>query len=185
MLNYDYYYYEEQKPPLEQPWTCVLHLLQRPELYRCCRQPGLKTGEGPLHHAPHCVTNGLGRRGPPAVEQILAAPGTLTALLTDSRCGAELRPRRVHPPHWTTPRRILKGSHKGPYYVNLMATLLIIATAVKVMLRVGASGEGPFTSGTQTFSLDKRKKQVTLCETVSATTAPEGRKLGVAAPKIL
>ncbi|CAK1601334.1 unnamed protein product [Parnassius mnemosyne] len=56
---------------------------------------------------------------------------------------------------------------------------------VKVMLRVGASGEGPFTSGTQTFSLDKRKKQVTLCETASAVAAaPEDRKVGVAAPKM-
>nr|XP_026484070.1 kinesin-like protein CG14535 isoform X1 [Vanessa tameamea] len=55
---------------------------------------------------------------------------------------------------------------------------------VKVMLRVGATGEGPFTSGTQTFSLDKRKKQVTLCETASATSAPEDRKVGVAAPKM-
>ncbi|XP_072939240.1 kinesin-like protein CG14535 isoform X2 [Epargyreus clarus] len=55
---------------------------------------------------------------------------------------------------------------------------------VKVMLRVGASGEGPFTSGTQTFSLDKRKKQVTLCETAPAATAPEDRKVGVAAPKM-
>lgn len=52
------------------------------------------------------------------------------------------------------------------------------------MLRVGASGEGPFTSGTQTFSLDKRKKQVTLCETASSTSAPEDRKVGVAAPKM-
>ncbi|CAH2107993.1 unnamed protein product [Euphydryas editha] len=52
------------------------------------------------------------------------------------------------------------------------------------MLRVGASGEGPFTSGTQTFSLDKRKKQVTLCETASAISAPEDRKVGVTAPKM-
>ncbi|XP_045533318.1 kinesin-like protein CG14535 [Pieris brassicae] len=55
---------------------------------------------------------------------------------------------------------------------------------VKVMLRVGASGEGPFTSGTQTFSLDKRKKQVTLCETAPSASAPEDRKVGVAAPKM-
>ncbi|KAG6455527.1 kinesin-like protein CG14535 isoform X2 [Manduca sexta] len=56
---------------------------------------------------------------------------------------------------------------------------------VKVMLRVGASGEGPFTSGTQTFSMDKRKKQVSLCETAaSAASAPEDRKVGVAAPKM-
>ncbi|XP_063531406.1 kinesin-like protein CG14535 isoform X1 [Cydia strobilella] len=56
---------------------------------------------------------------------------------------------------------------------------------VKVMLRVGASGEGPFTSGTQTFSLDKRKKQVSLCEnTTGAAAAPEDRKVGVAAPKM-
>ncbi|XP_052739552.1 kinesin-like protein CG14535 isoform X2 [Bicyclus anynana] len=55
---------------------------------------------------------------------------------------------------------------------------------VKVMLRVGASGEGPFTSGTQTFSLDKRKKQVTLCEAAPAASAPEDRKVGVAAPKM-
>ncbi|XP_032514914.1 kinesin-like protein CG14535 isoform X2 [Danaus plexippus] len=55
---------------------------------------------------------------------------------------------------------------------------------VKVMLRVGASGEGPFTSGTQTFSLDKRKRQVTLCETATAAAAPEDRKVGVAAPKM-
>ncbi|XP_047019101.1 kinesin-like protein CG14535 isoform X1 [Helicoverpa zea] len=55
---------------------------------------------------------------------------------------------------------------------------------VKVMLRVGASGEGPFTSGTQTFSMDKRKKQVSLCETAPAATAPEDRKVGVAAPKM-
>lgn len=52
------------------------------------------------------------------------------------------------------------------------------------MLRVGASGEGPFTSGTQTFSMDKRKKQVSLCETAPAATAPEDRKVGVAAPKM-
>lgn len=51
------------------------------------------------------------------------------------------------------------------------------------MLRVGASGEGPFTSGTQTFSMDKRKKQVSLCETAAAA-APEDRKVGVAAPKM-
>ncbi|XP_038214932.1 kinesin-like protein CG14535 isoform X1 [Zerene cesonia] len=55
---------------------------------------------------------------------------------------------------------------------------------VKVMLRVGATGEGPFTTGTQTFSLDKRKKQVTVCETVPPSTAPEDRKVGVAAPKM-
>lgn len=55
---------------------------------------------------------------------------------------------------------------------------------VKVMLRVGASGEGPFTSGTQTFSMDKRKKQVSLCETAPAASAPEDRKVGVAAPKM-
>ncbi|CAG9113929.1 unnamed protein product [Plutella xylostella] len=55
---------------------------------------------------------------------------------------------------------------------------------VKVMLRVGAAGEGPFTSGSQTFSLDKRKKQVTLCEASAAPVAPEDRKLGVAAPKM-
>ncbi|XP_013142813.1 PREDICTED: kinesin-like protein CG14535 isoform X2 [Papilio polytes] len=55
---------------------------------------------------------------------------------------------------------------------------------VKVMLRVGASGEGPFTSGTQTFSLDKRKRQVTLCETAPSASAPEDRKVGVAAPKM-
>ncbi|CAH0407108.1 unnamed protein product [Chilo suppressalis] len=53
------------------------------------------------------------------------------------------------------------------------------------MLKVGASGEGPFTSGTQTFSLDKRKKQVSLCENVpAAATAPEDRRVGVAAPKM-
>lgn len=53
------------------------------------------------------------------------------------------------------------------------------------MLRVGATGEGPFSSGTQTFSLDKRKKQVSLCENVpNAATAPEDRKVGVAAPKM-
>lgn len=52
------------------------------------------------------------------------------------------------------------------------------------MLRVGASGEGPFTSGTQTFSMDKRKKQVSLCETATAAVAPEDRKVGVAAPKM-
>ncbi|KAL4705346.1 hypothetical protein ACJJTC_006832 [Scirpophaga incertulas] len=56
---------------------------------------------------------------------------------------------------------------------------------VKVMLRVGAPGEGPFTSGTQTFSLDKRKKQVSLCENVPpAASAPEDRRVGVAAPKM-
>ncbi|XP_049867993.1 kinesin-like protein CG14535 isoform X3 [Pectinophora gossypiella] len=56
---------------------------------------------------------------------------------------------------------------------------------VKVMLRVGAAGEGPFTSGTQTFALDKRKKQVSLCENApAATSAPEDRKVGVAAPKM-
>ncbi|XP_053612728.1 kinesin-like protein CG14535 isoform X2 [Plodia interpunctella] len=56
---------------------------------------------------------------------------------------------------------------------------------VKVMLRVGAPGEGPFTSGSQTFSLDKRKKQVSLCENLpNAATAPEDRKVGVAAPKM-
>lgn len=55
---------------------------------------------------------------------------------------------------------------------------------VKVMLRVGASGEGPFTSGTQTFAMDKRKKQVSLCETAPSATAPEDRKVGVAAPKM-
>ncbi|CAB3223960.1 unnamed protein product [Arctia plantaginis] len=59
-----------------------------------------------------------------------------------------------------------------------------ILQKVKVMLRVGASGEGPFTSGTQTFSMDKRKKQVSLCETAPSTTAPEDRKVGVAAPKM-
>lgn len=53
------------------------------------------------------------------------------------------------------------------------------------MLRVGASGEGPFTSGTQTFSLDKRKKQVSLCENATGAAAPpEDRKVGVAAPKM-
>lgn len=56
------------------------------------------------------------------------------------------------------------------------------------MLRVGATGEGPFVSGSQTFTLDKRKKQVTLYEnpqSASSTTAPpEDRKLGVAAPKM-
>lgn len=53
------------------------------------------------------------------------------------------------------------------------------------MLRVGAPGEGPFTSGSQTFSLDKRKKQVTLCETQApGSAAPEDRKVGVAAPKM-
>ncbi|KAJ2942717.1 hypothetical protein O0L34_g2187 [Tuta absoluta] len=53
------------------------------------------------------------------------------------------------------------------------------------MLRVGATGEGPFTSGTQTFSLDKRKKQVSLCESApAAASAPEDRKVGVAAPKM-
>ncbi|KAL0831034.1 hypothetical protein ABMA28_001917 [Loxostege sticticalis] len=56
---------------------------------------------------------------------------------------------------------------------------------VKVMLRVGAPGEGPFTSGTQTFSLDKRKKQVSLCENApAAAAAPEDRRVGVAAPKM-
>ncbi|XP_059051430.1 kinesin-like protein CG14535 [Achroia grisella] len=56
---------------------------------------------------------------------------------------------------------------------------------VKVMLRVAAPGEGPFTSGNQTFSLDKRKKQVSLCENALTTaTAPEDRKVGVAAPKM-
>ncbi|XP_041988563.1 kinesin-like protein CG14535 isoform X2 [Aricia agestis] len=50
---------------------------------------------------------------------------------------------------------------------------------VKVMLRVGAVGEGPFASGSQTFSLDKRKRQVTVCE----TTATDAR-VGVAAPKM-
>lgn len=60
---------------------------------------------------------------------------------------------------------------------------LISLFQVKVMLRVGASGEGPFTSGTQTFSMDKRKKQVSLCETAAAA-APEDRKVGVAAPKM-
>jgi kinesin family member 26 len=53
------------------------------------------------------------------------------------------------------------------------------------MLRVGAVGEGPFVSGTQTFSLDKRKKQVSLCETgPAAAAAPEDRRVGVAAPKM-
>lgn len=53
------------------------------------------------------------------------------------------------------------------------------------MLRVGASGDGPFSSGTQTFSMDKRKKQVSLYETASgAAVAPEDRKVGVAAPKM-
>ncbi|KAJ0175396.1 hypothetical protein K1T71_008555 [Dendrolimus kikuchii] len=56
---------------------------------------------------------------------------------------------------------------------------------VKVMLRVGASGDGPFSSGTQTFSMDKRKKQVSLYETApGAAVAPEDRKVGVAAPKM-
>lgn len=63
--------------------------------------------------------------------------------------------------------------------------LFILSFQVKVMLRVGATGEGPFTSGTQTFNLDKRKKQVSLCENAAAaTTAPEDRKVGVAAPKM-
>ncbi|XP_063822889.1 kinesin-like protein CG14535 [Ostrinia nubilalis] len=53
------------------------------------------------------------------------------------------------------------------------------------MLRVGAPGEGPFTSGSQTFSLDKRKKQVSLCENQpAAAAAPEDRRVGVAAPKM-
>ncbi|XP_028038009.1 kinesin-like protein CG14535 [Bombyx mandarina] len=55
---------------------------------------------------------------------------------------------------------------------------------VKVMLRVGASGDGPFTSGNQTFAMDKRKKQVSLCEATSAASAPEDRKVGVTAPKM-
>lgn len=32
--------------------------------------------------------------------------------------------------------------------------------------------------------MDKRKKQVSLCETAPAATAPEDRKVGVAAPKM-
>lgn len=55
------------------------------------------------------------------------------------------------------------------------------------MLKVGATGEGPFTTSSQTFCLDKRKKQVTLYEnapSTSASSAPEDRKIGVAAPKM-
>lgn len=55
------------------------------------------------------------------------------------------------------------------------------------MLRVASPIAEPPPGVTQFFSLDKRKKQVTLydptlCE--AASTAPDDRKVGVAAPKM-
>ncbi|KAL3266117.1 hypothetical protein HHI36_010303, partial [Cryptolaemus montrouzieri] len=60
---------------------------------------------------------------------------------------------------------------------------------VKVMLRVSnPTGSSPSEPGSSNsfFSLDKRKKQVTLIDpsTCNGTVAPEDRRVGVAAPKM-
>lgn len=56
------------------------------------------------------------------------------------------------------------------------------------MLRVASPIAEPPPGVTQFFSLDKRKKQVTLYDPAlcgeAASTAPEDRKVGVAAPKM-
>ncbi|XP_072154158.1 kinesin-like protein CG14535 isoform X3 [Bemisia tabaci] len=57
---------------------------------------------------------------------------------------------------------------------------------VKVMLRVYQEEEGAQTSGdTAWFNLDKKRKQVTLCDpSLGDHPTPEDRRLGVAAPKM-
>lgn len=59
---------------------------------------------------------------------------------------------------------------------------------VKVMLRVASPPSGSSTdhSPNSFFSLDKRKKQVTLVDptSCSGSSAPEDRRVGVAAPKM-
>lgn len=60
---------------------------------------------------------------------------------------------------------------------------------VKVMLRVSTPTNGSPQEGSATgsfFSLDKRKKQVTLFDPAvcSGVSAPEDRRVGVAAPKM-
>lgn len=56
------------------------------------------------------------------------------------------------------------------------------------MLRVSTPSTGPSPDGSSNgfFSLDKRKKQVTLIDpsVCNGTTAPEDRRVGVAAPKM-
>ncbi|KAK9708307.1 hypothetical protein QE152_g27278 [Popillia japonica] len=86
--------------------------------------------------------------------------------------------------------RYLTADSLGPQEIDSATRITLKyqdCCQVKVMLRVSTPASGGETgSSNGFFSLDKRKKQVTLLDpsTCGGSAAPEDRRVGVAAPKM-